>query len=233
MLVRLYQVPHDDLELVRQITYATNSQNPVDLRDLRSNDQRQRALEISVSQLGYHYRRQRSDAPARPRDIASTTAAEAVLSVWRRCPQQAKFKARELFGKVYDQILAPELNGTQVVLAVLLWRVAERFRKRPPDAAPRFVPYAGAFLAMLMGEDLLAELRCDVRGLDHRRFEAAVGWIESRGPDALARSVRRLEQALELLYGSGRDEDVSLQQLSATFRRGDLLRYLERTESPR
>ena len=29
---------NDDEEIVQDITYATNSQNPVDLRDLKSND---------------------------------------------------------------------------------------------------------------------------------------------------------------------------------------------------
>ena len=36
VLVRLYELPSDSADLVRSITYATNSQNPVDLRDLRS-----------------------------------------------------------------------------------------------------------------------------------------------------------------------------------------------------
>ena len=38
VLVRLYQLPSENEDLVRQITYATNSQNPVDLRDLKAND---------------------------------------------------------------------------------------------------------------------------------------------------------------------------------------------------
>jgi len=55
VLVRLYQLPDDGDDLVKTITYATNSQNPVDLRDLRSNDERQRALQASMSELGYTY----------------------------------------------------------------------------------------------------------------------------------------------------------------------------------
>jgi len=86
VLVRLYQLPAEGPDLVRQITYATNSQNPVDLRDLRSNDQMQRQLELSIAELGYAYRRQRSDTPIKSTDITTATAAEAVLSVWRRWP---------------------------------------------------------------------------------------------------------------------------------------------------
>ncbi len=36
VLVRLYELPQDDAGLVEAITFATNSQNPVDLRDLRA-----------------------------------------------------------------------------------------------------------------------------------------------------------------------------------------------------
>jgi ABC-type branched-subunit amino acid transport system ATPase component len=47
VLLRLYQLPSDNEDLVQKITFATNSQNPVDLRDLRANDEVQRRLEIA------------------------------------------------------------------------------------------------------------------------------------------------------------------------------------------
>ena len=40
VLVRIYELPPDDDEFVDAVTFATNSQNPVDLRDLRANDPR-------------------------------------------------------------------------------------------------------------------------------------------------------------------------------------------------
>jgi hypothetical protein len=45
-----------------------------------------------------------------------------------------------------------------------------------------------------------------------------------KGPGYLTQGVDRLGQALAMLYGNNK---VSLQQLSATFRRGDLLIYLD------
>lgn len=224
VLVRLYQLPADGADLVRNITYATNSQNPVDLRDLRSNDERQKLLQQSIEQLGYTYRRQRSEDAFRPTDITSATAAEAVLSVWRRRPQQAKFMSREHFGKLYDEIFTPKLNGAQVVVATLLFRAAENLRKRPPAGAPEFLPYAGPFVAMIMGELLLADLGKKTAELDHRNFEAAKKLIEERGEAYATLAVEKLTFALKLLYGN---LAVSLQRLSATFRRGDLLEFLE------
>jgi hypothetical protein len=120
VLVRLYQVPRDATAFVQTITYATNSQNPVDLKDLRSNDERQKQLELSVRDLGYEYRRQRTEGTPTPKDITVGTAAEAILSVWRMRPQQAKFRTGEHFGKLYGEIFTDDLTGAQLVTAVLL-----------------------------------------------------------------------------------------------------------------
>ena len=140
VLVRLYQVPPDSQSFVQTITYATNSQNPVDLKDLRSNDPLQRSLELSMNQLGYDYRRQRTDSILTAKDITVGTAAEAVLSVWRGKPQQAKFRTSEHFGKLYSEIFTSDLNAAQVVIAVLLFRIAENRRKRPPVRFSRSGP---------------------------------------------------------------------------------------------
>lgn len=223
VLVRLYQVASDSSSFVQTITYATNSQNPVDLKDLRSNDKRQRELELSMRELGYEYRRQRSEHAPRSTDITTGTAAEAVLAVWKQHPQQAKFRSGEHFGKLYDTIFTPELSAAQVIVAVLLFRIAENKRKRPPADAPEFISYASCFAAMLMGKQLLKDLGITLNQLDHRNFDMARQHIESRGEAYFAQAMQTLDQALIGLYGN---RAISLQQLAATFRRGDLFRYL-------
>lgn len=220
ILVRLYQLPDDNAELVRTITYATNSQNPVDLRDLRSNDERQQKLELSLGQLGYQYRRQRSDLALKPTDISSATAAEAVLSVWRSRPHQAKFMSREHFGKFYDIIFTPDLNGAQVVVATLLFRIAENKRKRLPVGAPEFLRYGSCFLAMLMGKHLLGAMGIGLEALDHRCFARAKDLVDQQGEAFFQEAVTEVAVALKRLYGG---QEVSLQRLSATFRRSDLI----------
>ena len=100
VLVRLYQLQSENEDLVRQITYATNSQNPVDLRNLKANDTIQRQLEMDIQELGFTYRRKRTDSPLKPTDISSGTAAQAILAVWREKPHQAKYFVREHFGNM-------------------------------------------------------------------------------------------------------------------------------------
>lgn len=223
VLVRLYKLPKDNEDLVLQITQATNSQNPVDLKDLRSNDEKQHRLETSMKDLGFIYRRKRTDSPSKPTDISSGTAAEAVLAIWRQSPHQAKFLTREHFGKLYDTIFTDNLNGAQVILGVLLYRIAENHRRRPSDTDPQFVRYASCYIAMQMGHRLLGDLNTDLEGLDHRSYFQAKELVEKKGESYFEEAVEDVDRALVDLYGK---QDISMQQLSATFRRGDLIEKL-------
>jgi hypothetical protein len=223
VLVRIYELPKGEEDLIRNITYATNSQNPVDLRDLRSNDDRQRKLAMSIEELGYSYRRQRSEVATKATDITSGTAAEAVLSIWRHRPHQGKFMTSGHFGKLYDIIFTDDLNGAQVIIAVLMFRIAENKRKRPAFDAPDFIRYSSCFVAMLMGNSLLAEMGIKLNQLDHRIFDDARRLIEIRGDEYHSEAMGLIKVALSILY---KDQNVSLQRLAATFRRGDLIETL-------
>jgi hypothetical protein len=208
----------------QRITHATNSQNPVDLKDLHSNDEKQRRLEESIRELGYSYRRKRMDGAAKPTDLTSGAAAEAILAVWRKSPHQAKFFLREHFGKLYEVIFTSSLNGSQTVSAVLLYRIAENHRRRPEETDPPFVRYASCFIAMQMGQRLLRDLGLKTPSdLNHRNFIQAKTLIERNGEAYFLAAVGDIERALKRLYG---DQEVSIQQLSATFRRGDLIGLL-------
>jgi hypothetical protein len=219
VMVRLYKLPNEDTAL--KITQATNSQNPVDLKDLKANDAKQQQLEESIKNCGFAYRRKRSDSSPRASEITTGAAAEAVLAVWRHAPHQAKFLTREHFGKLYNTIFTADLNGPQVILASLLYRIAENHRRRPGDTEPVFVRYASCFIAMQMGRRLLKGLgAATLESLSHRNFDQAKALVEGHGERYFAQSTADVKTALVALYGN---QEISLQQLSATFRRGDLI----------
>lgn len=224
VLVRIYKLPKDNEDIVLQITNATNSQNPVDLKDLRSNDEKQQRLEISIQGLSFIYRRKRMDSATRSADITSGAAAEAILAVWRDAPHQAKFLTREHFGKLYGTIFTDSLNGAQTIAAVLLYRIAENHRRRPAGNDPLFVRYASCFIAMQMGRRLLKDLNTGLDGLNHQNFAQAKSLIEHQGESYFTAAIKDVESALSGLYGT---QEISLQQLSATFRRGDLISRLQ------
>jgi len=305
VLLRIYELPDDSDDLVTSITYNTNSQNPVDLRDLRSNDQRQRALELDVANLknnsgqNFCYVRNRNDESRNRMCVLSSRAAEAVLAVWRNSPHQAKTQQRELFGNLYDQIFSDDLNGSQIVLATLLFRFAEKKRQRPDTNAPRWVTYGSHFVAMLMGrylredlhkshfdvaafpasdrqtlddetlpdslktkfeqiepklkrrsitveclmagtswrvfdennsfllringDDLAVQHECTLKSINHLRFSEALTKLEQQDENYYTKALAAIDDAISRLYGG---QDVSMQQLAATFRRGDLLTRL-------
>ena len=130
-MIRVYQLADTHKEFVQDITYATNSQNPVDLRDLRSNDEMQKQLELGLSSLGYTY------------------------------------------------------------------------------------------------SNLLKDKGLALDRVSHRNIQGLLQVLEDKRDHYYADAIQVLENALKACYG---DRAVSLQQLSATFRRGDLLEMLDASE---
>ena len=223
VMIRIYQLSDEERDFVRRITYATNSQNPVDLRDLRSNDEIQKNLEIAMQGLGYTYRRQREEGNGGPHFITSLTAAEAVLAVWRQKPHQSKFRRREHFGKLYGEIFN-NLNAAQTILAVLIFRHAENERKRPSMAKPpEFLPYSSHYIAMLIGMYLLNEQGMSLEEISTRNFTELAERLQEHQGAYYAWALSAIKKAIDECYGKRK---ISAQQLSATFRRGDLLSFV-------
>lgn len=222
VMVRIYQLAENNKEFVQDMTYATNSQNSVDLRDLRSNDDLQKQLELGIEDLGYTYKRQREEGMAGSNVISSSVVAESVLAIWRQQPHQAKFRRKEHFGKLYNDIFH-ELNAAQALLAVLIFRMVENERKRPlSDTPPDFLPYASHYIAMLIGLSILKDLDIALTSVSHRNVEELIKQLDDFA-SYHNNAITAVSDALKACYG---DREVSLQQLSATFRRGDLLEML-------
>ena len=223
VMIRVYQLAATHKEFVQDITYATNSQSPVDLRDLRSNDEKQQQLEIGMLDLGYRYKRKREEGGG-TNVITNSIVAESVLAIWRERPHQAKFRRKEHFGKLYEDIF-DNLNAAQALLAVLIFRAVENGRKRPTTSTPpNFLPYASHYISMLIGRELLRDAGTSPADISHRNFQALLQAFQDNQPQYYAAALQSLGNALQVCYGN---RAVSLQQLSATFRRGDLLEMLE------
>lgn len=229
VLVRLYELSGEGMDsLITDITVATNSQNPVDLRDLRANDDLQKRLETAVSELGYTYKRKKDNIIS-PRDttILSSVAAESIYSVWKKKPYQAKFKKNELFGAFYHQVF-DNINSAQLVVAVLIYRFCDSQRKRTTlrNDYPH-IPYSNYFMSMIIGELLLEDFGISLNELTHQKFEEVKIYFESNKDYLFERANEKLITALAELYPTPNDyTNIDKRRLSATFRRGDLLLYL-------
>lgn len=227
VMVRIYEIADDDIGFVNDITYATNSQNPVDLSDLHSNDEWQKALEIGMKELGYTYKRHREDASYGPMVITSNVVAEAVLATLRHAPHQAKFMRKEHFGKLYH-IIFNTLNAAEAIITVLIFRKVENIRKRPLHGnIPDFLPYASHYISMLIYDSLFFGALENKLDVTMQSFSECYKKLESEFEDAYNLSTVLIQLGIDALYGE--KNSLSLQQLSATFRRGDLIAFINKT----
>jgi hypothetical protein len=225
VLVRLYELGDTETNhLIHQITLATNTQNPVDLKDLKSNDEYQKRLQKDIAGFGYLYRSKRSSTNVKVNEFTSGVVAESVLAVWRKKPEKAKFLTRSHFDSFYE-IIFKNLNGAQAITAVLLYRLAENRRRRPHENDPDSVRYGSCFIAMRMGVQLLKNLNIELNELNHNLFDRAKSLIDQNGQNYLKTAIQEVEDSLDRFYKE--KTKISWQQLSATFRRTDLLKYFE------
>ncbi len=69
----------------------------------------------------------------------------------------------------------------------------------------------------------------NVTQLNHANFEQAKKLVEENAESYFLRFIDQIKDALGQLYGADWEEKTSLQQLSATFRRVDLIDKLEKS----
>jgi len=224
VLIRLYELSDDQAndDLINEITLATNSQNPVDLSDLRSNDIIQRTLETDIKLLGYNYRRKKDIASTNEAIIPLSVAAQAIYSIWKEKPHVAKFKRKELFGSLYNDVFKPEPNAAQVVIAVLIYRYCDNQRRKIAliEEFPH-IPYSNYFLSMIIGRLLLKQSNLTLDKLNHKNFETVRSYFETHKETLFSQANDILINALTGLYNENY-KNLDLLRLSAAFRRGDL-----------
>ncbi len=224
VLIRLYELSadEDNESLINEITLATNSQNPVDLSDLRSNDIIQRTLETDIKILGYNYRRKKDIASTNEAIIPLSVAAQAIFAIWKEKPHVAKFKRKELFGSLYNEVFKPVPNAAQVVIAVLIYRFCDNQRRKVAliEEFPH-IPYSNYFLSMIIGRLLLTQTQFALGQLTHKNFEQVKTYFETNKDELFNQANTILCNALTALYNEDY-KNLDLLRLSAAFRRGDL-----------
>lgn len=226
VLLRLYEIDNDE-EIVADITYATNSQNPVDFRDLKSNDSRQVLLETGTKDLGYIYKRKR-DSVSVASAIPITVAAEAVLAVWRDMPHIARYRKDDLFDSYYEKIF-DNLNAAQMIIAVLIFRFCDTMRKRSSvDGNISSVrPFEAHFVANMLGKRILAENALSIDGLTHKNFNTVRTYFEKNKESLFELVEQRLIAMLQDYLGTQNIYELDGRTIAAPFRRFDLMqRYI-------
>ena len=229
LLVRLYEV--EDTEnpgIIQDIIYATNSQNPVDFRDLKSNDECQRILEIGAHDLGYAYKRKR-DNTLNINVIPSTVAAEAVFAVWRECPHLAKYRRNEFFDKYYSLIF-DNLNAAQMVIAVLIFRYCDNNRKKESklDGIKEHRLYSQYFMAYMIGKQILKGAGITLQEITHINFYEIKNYFDQNKELMYSRAEQAMVDILKDFFNNESLSEIDGRTMAAAFRRFDIIeRYLK------
>ena len=195
VLVRIYELS-DDEQTIRDITFATNSQNPVDLRDLKANDEKQTLLEKDAAELGFTYRCKR-DYSSVMNAIPSTVAAGSILSVWCGKPHIARYRKNDLFGCFFNEIFE-NINAAQMIIAVTVFRFCDAFRKRRSDNlnynAAR--PFETHFMANIVGKLLCEDMQISCDRIDHKNFKKIIDYFEVKKQDLISLGEKLLYEML-------------------------------------
>lgn len=153
-------------DLIEKIAESTNAQTNVRTRDLRSNDQIQKAIERLLLNQGFYYESRknkfRESPAAKGKRIDMEVAAQAYYSFICQKPADAKNKKRQLFGPLYDEIFSDEEKKLADNI-LLSYKTLEWTRKQHSALKKQFsfVKYAELHsIAMLRNEGItsLADL---------------------------------------------------------------------------
>lgn len=123
VLVRMIEI-QEHSDLIDVVTYRTNNQNPVNVRDLRSNSVGQRGIQNEVAELYsdklfYSIKRGES-GPANIDVIDNGLAAQLIMSVYLKDPVNAVRKNLLFTDDVYYRIFSKNIDAHKVYLLHLL-----------------------------------------------------------------------------------------------------------------
>jgi len=130
VLCRLYET--NNQELSTNIAEYTNSQNPVENRDIRSVDYTQKKLEQEFLVKGFFYERKKNQYENKPKNsrIDAEKAGQVLLAFYNKMPGEAKNRKSIIFGNKYDEVFNDSINADKILLPYKLWQKIEELKLR-------------------------------------------------------------------------------------------------------
>jgi hypothetical protein len=114
--------------MVKNITYYANNQNSISLKDLRSNDSVQKALQAEFKELFNNtilYKRKRGESEEGFNEIIEKDfAAQIIEAVYFDRPHNTHLK-QKLFGEEYTTIFSRKINAEKIYLATMLYNTVD------------------------------------------------------------------------------------------------------------
>lgn len=194
LLVKVVQLG-DDPELADRITYRTNNQNPVNIRDQRSNDRMQRRLQREIDEHYYerlYYAVRQGDKPVSESTpiMDNRVAAQLIMAIWLNEPWDAVRKLR-LFDQEYHRVFSRIIDAHKIYLGYRLDELIEAHRSQlRPELQASFasIRFTLAFLVaeMVRQDDLGARL-----------FEDPGKWLPDKEADVIGALEPFVDEAID------------------------------------
>ena len=129
VLVRIYETRTRNI--TSEIAEATNSQTPINTRDLHSNDDIQKMLEESFLDQGLFYERKylQHQNQTRKKRIDALSAGQALLAYALGSPEVAKKNRARVFQDLYDTVFNTQRTTQHLIVPFRLYEEIQR-RKR-------------------------------------------------------------------------------------------------------
>ena len=134
ILTRFIEVGDDDA-FAGVITYRTNNQNGIDMRDLRSNDRIQLALKKEIDSLfgsEFVYIIKAGEEGVAKDVLPNDRAGQLVLSLYLDEPYNAHQKYK-LFDMDYERVFARGINAAKICLSYFLYQVIDVVAEKIED----------------------------------------------------------------------------------------------------
>lgn len=129
ILTRIYETKTKAIST--DIAESTNSQTPINTRDLRSNDEVQKKLEESFRDVGMFYERKAKQFADEPRvkRVDSLAAGQAFLAYQLGMPEVAKKDRSRVFSDLYDEVFNEDITPTKLLVPLMVLGEIERAKR--------------------------------------------------------------------------------------------------------
>lgn len=161
ILCRIYELKNP--ELSARIAQYTNSQNPVNNRDIKSIDYVQLKLENEFKVKGLYYERKKNQYQDKQKSerLDSEKVGQILMSFYNRLPFEAKNNKSLIFADKYEEVFNENINADKVLLAYRLFDSIEKKKNKrrleifaTPESYQKlsYLLYASFYILFVIGE---------------------------------------------------------------------------------
>lgn len=129
---RIYEIKkkEENKELKIKIAEYTNSQNPVNTRDIRAVSQTQILLERQLKIKGYFYERKKNQFKDQPKEkrLDAEKTGQLLISFYNEKPAEAKNTKQIIFGTEYENVFSEDITADSILLVNEIFNFVDQKR---------------------------------------------------------------------------------------------------------